>query len=125
MTDISVPCVRRPCGAVECMEWSFFSFAALNLPTSHWLGCSRALEPRRRASSAALVDEPGSDGPWVDCGLRLPLIIERSVRDTLSRARDQQRHNRGQMAPSAALREEPGSGSLARGRPQFILRDFA
>ena len=26
----------------------------------------------------------------------------------------------GQMAPSAALREEPGSGSLARGRPQFI-----
>ena len=24
------------------------------------------------------------------------------------------------MAPSAVLREEPGSGSLARGRPQFI-----
>ena len=24
------------------------------------------------------------------------------------------------MTPSAALREEPGSGSLARGRPQYI-----
>ena len=101
------------------MEWSFFSFAALNLPTCHWLGCSRALKPRRSASSAALVDEPGSDSRK-HRELRLPLIFERSVRDTLSRARDQQRHNRGQMAPSAALREEPGSGSLARGRPQFI-----
>ena len=28
----------------------------------------------------------------------------------------------GPMAPSAALREEPGSGSLARGRPQFVHR---
>ena len=26
----------------------------------------------------------------------------------------------GQMTPSAALRDEPESGSLARGRPQFI-----
>ena len=86
----------------------------------YWLGCSRAKKPRRRASSAALVDERGSDDPCVDCTLRLPLIIERSVSDTLRRARDQQRHDRGQMAPSAALREEPGSGSLARGRPQLI-----
>ena len=96
---------------------SFFGFAALNLPTCHWLGCSRALKPRRSASSAALVDEPGSDSQKPDCELRLSLIFERSVRDTLSRARDQQRHKRRQMAPSAALREEPGSGSLARGRP--------
>ena len=36
------------------------------------------------------------------------------------KSRDQQRHNMGQMAPSAGLREEPGSGSLARGRPQII-----
>ena len=47
---------------IGCMEWSTFSFAALNLPTCQWLGCSRALKPRRSASSAALDDEPGSDG---------------------------------------------------------------
>ena len=101
------------------MGWSVFSFAALNLPTCHWLGCSRDLKPRGSASSTALVDEPGSDGQK-QSELILPLIFERSVRDTLSRARDQQRHIRGQVAPSAALREEPGSGSLARGRPQYI-----
>ena len=104
------------------MGCSFFSFAALNLPTCDWLGCSRALKPRRSASSAALDDEPGSDGQKL---LELRLDKERSVRDTLKRVRDQQRHNMGQMAPSAALREEPGSDSLARGRPQFILRDLA
>ena len=54
--------LRRACGAVECMEWSIFGFAALNLPTCHWLGCSRALNPRGSESSTALVDEPGSDG---------------------------------------------------------------
>ena len=75
----------------------FSDFAALNLPTCHWLGCSRALKPRRRASSAALVDEPGSDGPWVDCTLRT-LCPRHSIK-------------------SSALREESGSGSLARGRP--------
>ena len=30
----------------------------------------------------------------------------------------------GPMTPSAALREEPGSGSLARGRPHFIHRSL-
>ena len=64
------------------MGWSIFSFAALNLPTCHWLGCSRALKPRRSASSTALVDEQGSDGQK-HRELRLPLIFERSVRDTL------------------------------------------
>ena len=54
--------LRRACGATERMGWSFFSFAPLNLPTCDWLGCSRALKPRSSASSAALVDEPGSDG---------------------------------------------------------------
>ena len=112
--------LRRACDAIKCMEWTFFSFAALNLPTCHWLGCSRALKPRRSGSSAALVDELGIDSQKTR-DLRLPLIIERSVRDTPSRARDQQRHKRGQMAPSAVLREEPRSGSLARGRPQFIV----
>ena len=57
-TNFSVLCPQ----AVWCMGWSIFSFAALNLPTCHWLGCSRALKPRRSASSAALVDEPRSDG---------------------------------------------------------------
>ena len=62
--------LRRACGAAERMGWSFFSFAALNLPTCHWLGCSRALKPRRSATSSALVDEPGRDSqkflafPW-------------------------------------------------------------
>ena len=97
-------------------------FAALNLHTCHWQGCSRALNPRRSGTSAALVDEPGSDshknhwtlsGPW-------RWIFERSVRDTLWRAPEQQRHNKGPMTPSAALREESGSDSLARGRPQNI-----
>ena len=36
--------LNRACDAIECMEWSFISFAALNLPTCHWLGCSRAFE---------------------------------------------------------------------------------
>ena len=31
----------------------------------------------------------------------------------------------GKMAPSAALQDEPGSGSLARGRPHQFLRDLA
>ena len=44
---------------------------------------------------------------------------------TLWRVREQQRHNKGPMTPSAALREEPGSGSLARGRPQYIPRGLA
>ena len=58
------------------LDW--MDHAALNLPTCHWLGCSRALKPRRSASSAALVDEPGSDGPKT---LGVPLNFERSVRD--------------------------------------------
>ena len=64
------------------MGWSIFCFAALNLPTCHWLGCSLALKPRGSASSTALVDEPGSDGQK-HRELRLLLIFERSVRDTL------------------------------------------
>ena len=66
-----------------------------------------------------------SSGATAKNTLSCALNFERSVRDTLTRARDQQRHNMGQMAPSAALREEPGSDSPARGRPQFILRDLA
>ena len=61
LLNLSVP--RAP-ACVWCYRMNgmdFFSFAALNLPTCDWLGCSRALKPRRSASSAALVEEPGSD----------------------------------------------------------------
>ena len=114
-TDISVPCA--PASVVLLNVWNgpFSVFAALNLPTCHWLGSSRALKPRRRASSAALVDEPGSDGPWVDCTLRT-LCPRHSIKSSGSAATQQG----GRWATSTALREEPRSSSLARGRPQFI-----
>ena len=64
-------------------------FAALNLHTCHWQGCSRALNPRRSGTSGALVDEPGNDSQknhWTlsdPSNLRLPLKFERSDHDTL------------------------------------------
>ena len=52
------------------------------LPTCQWLGCLRVLTPRRSASSAALVDEPGSDRQ-ITLDPLWPLKFERTVRDTL------------------------------------------
>ena len=61
-TTLSVPRAPACVWCCRLMGWSIFGFAALNLPTCHWLGCSRAWNPRGSASSTALVDEPGSDG---------------------------------------------------------------
>ena len=86
---LSVPCA--PASVWCCWMYGmllFSVFATLNLPTCHWLGCSRALKPRRRASSAALVDEPGSDGPWVDCTLRT-LCPRHSIKSSGSAATHQ------------------------------------
>ena len=57
-------------------------FATLNLPTCHWQGCSRALNPRRSGTSAALIDEPGSDSQklldplWPLGGMQLAPTLE-------------------------------------------------
>ena len=113
------------------LDWE--ECATLNLPTCHWLGCSRALKPRRSGSSAALIDEPGRDGhrtPGPSLVLRWKAICAKSwISNALSAKLNEELGissdiTRG-MTPSTALREESWSGSLARGRPHTIPRDFA
>ena len=109
----SVPRAPACVWCCRLMGWSYYQFCRTQLAYLSLAGLLARLETSR----VCLVPGTRSTSPGATATKRLldplwslALNFERSVSDT----------TRGQMAPSAALREESGSGSLPRGRPQFI-----